>query len=76
MSNKQLAGEVHKQIIRKFEKRKIHSSFIDNILGADLPDIQLISKFKKGISFYYVLLIFLGNTHLLFIWKIKIKEVL
>ena len=42
MSNKQLAGEAHKQIIRKFEKRKIHSSFIDNILGADLPDIQLI----------------------------------
>ena len=67
MSNKQLAGEVHKQIIRKFEKRKIHSSFIDNILGADLPDIQLTSKFKKGISFYYVLLIFLVNTHLLFI---------
>ena len=76
MSNKQLAGEVHKQIIRKFEKRKIHSSFIDNILGADLPDIQLISKFNKGISFYYVLLIFLVNTYLLFIWKIKIKEVL
>ena len=45
-------------------------------MSADLPDIQLISKFNKGISFYYVLLIFLVNIHLLFIWKIKIKEVL
>ena len=45
-------------------------------MSADLPDIQLISKFNKGISFYYVLLIFLVNTYLLFIWKIKIKEVL
>ena len=29
MSNKQLAEELHKQIIRKFEKRKTHSSFIE-----------------------------------------------
>ena len=28
MSNKELAEELHKPIIRKFEKRKVHSSFI------------------------------------------------
>ena len=28
---KKLAVELHKPIIRKFEKRKVHSSFIDNI---------------------------------------------
>ena len=28
---KELAEELHKQIIRKFQKRKVHSSFIDNI---------------------------------------------
>ena len=51
MSNQELAEDSHKQIIRKFEKRKVHSSFIDNIWGADLPDIQLISKFNKVIHF-------------------------
>ena len=29
--NKELAEELHKPIIRKFNKRKIHSPFIDNI---------------------------------------------
>ena len=31
MSDQQLSEELHKQIIRKFEKRKVHSTFIDNI---------------------------------------------
>ena len=31
MSNNELPGELHKPVIRKFEKRKAHSSFIDNI---------------------------------------------
>ena len=29
----------------------MHSSFIDNILGVNLADMQLISKFNKGIQF-------------------------
>ena len=29
----ELAEELHKPIISKLEKRKVHSSFIDNILG-------------------------------------------
>ena len=47
----QLAEELHKPIIRKFEKRKVNSSFIDNIWSADLADMQLISKCNKGIRF-------------------------
>ena len=37
--NKELAQELHKPIIRKSKKRKIHSPFTDNICGADLADI-------------------------------------
>ena len=48
ISNKALAEELHKPIIRKFKKRKVHSTFIDNIWGADLADMLLISKFNKG----------------------------
>ena len=49
ISNKELkAIEIQKIIIGKFEKRKVHSSFIDNIWGADLAIMQLISKCNKG----------------------------
>ena len=51
MSNQQLAEKLHKLIVRKFEKRKVYSSFIDNMWGADLSDMQLISKFNKWICF-------------------------
>ena len=47
----QLAEELHKPIIRKFKKRKVYSAFKDNIWGADLADMQLLSKYNKGIRF-------------------------
>ena len=46
MQNKELAEELHKPIITKLEKRKVHSSFLDNIWGADLADVQLLRKFR------------------------------
>ena len=49
--NIQLADELHKPIIRKFKKRKVYSSFRDNIWGTDLADMQLLSKFNKGFRF-------------------------
>ena len=51
MQNKEQAEELHKPIIRKFKKYKIHLSFIDNISCADIADMQLLSKFDKGIRF-------------------------
>ena len=51
MSDLQLAEQLHEPIIRKFNKRKVQSPFIDNVWGADLADTQLISKFNKGIHF-------------------------
>ena len=49
--NEQLAKELHKPIIRKLKKRKVYSGFKDNIWGADLADMQLISKFNEGFRF-------------------------
>ena len=51
LKNEQLADELHKPIIRKFKKRKVYSSFRDNICGVDLADMQLISKYNKGIRY-------------------------
>ena len=49
--NEQLADELHKPIIRKCKKRKVYSPIKDNIWGADLADMQLLSKYNKGIRF-------------------------
>ena len=51
MQNQELAKELRKPIIRKLEKRKVHSSFIDNIWCADLSDVQLMIKFNKRFRF-------------------------
>ena len=39
ISNKELVEELHKPIIRNFNKRKVHSSFMDNISGAALANM-------------------------------------
>ena len=49
--NQQLPNELHKPIIRKFRKRKVYSSYKDNIWGVDLADMQLISKYNKGVKY-------------------------
>ena len=51
LQNQQLAEELHKPIIKKIEKRKVHAAFKDNIWGVDLADMQLLSKCNKGIRF-------------------------
>ena len=66
--NKELAEELHKPVINKFKKRRLQTPFIDNIWGADLADVHLISKIKEFV-FYYVLLIFSKNA-----WVISLKD--
>ena len=46
-----LADELHKPIIRKFNKRKVYSQFKDNIWGVDLVDMQSLSRKNKGIKY-------------------------
>ena len=42
--NYQLAGENHRQVFKKFKRRKVYSSFRDNIWGVDLADMEPLSK--------------------------------
>ena len=50
-NNGKLAEELHKPIIKKFLKRTVYSRFKDDIWGADLADMQLMSKFNKIFRF-------------------------
>ena len=68
--NEQLAEELHKSIIRKFKKRKVHSTFKDNIWGVDLADMQLISKFNKGFRFVLCVIDIFGKN----VWVVPLKD--
>ena len=46
-----LADELHKPIIRKFNKRKVYSQFKDSIWGVDLADMLSLSRKHKCIKY-------------------------
>ena len=46
-----LADELHKPVIKKFNRRKVYSQFKDNIWGVDLADMQSLSRKNKGIKY-------------------------
>ena len=68
--NAQLAEELHKSIIRTFNKRKVYSAFKDNIWLADLADRQLISKFNKGFIFLLCVIDIYGK----YAWVVPLKD--
>ena len=68
--NEQLAEELHKPITRKFKKRQVYSSFQDNLWGADLADMQLISTFNKGIRFLLCVIDIFSK----YAWVILLKD--
>ena len=70
LKNQQLADELHKPIITKFKKRKVYSSFKDNIWGVDLADMQLINKYNKGIR-YLLCVIDLFSKYA---WVVPLKD--
>ena len=68
--NYQLANELHKPIIKKFKKRKVYSSFRDNIWGVDLADMQSLSKYNKRIK-YLLCPIDLFSKY---VWVVPLKD--
>ena len=67
-----LADELHKPIIKKFDKRKVYSQFKDNVWGVDLADMQSLSRKNKGIK-YLLCAIDLYSTYA-FIIPLKDKK--
>ena len=68
--NQQLAEELHKPIIRKFKKRKVYSTFKDNIWSVDLADMQLLSKYNKGIRFLLCVIDIFSK----YAWVVPLKD--
>ena len=68
--NLQLAEELHKPIIRNFKKRTAYAGFKDNIWGANLADMQSISKFNKGTRFLLCVIDIFSKCA----WVVPLKE--
>ena len=66
----QLAEELHKPIIIKFKKRKVYSGFKDNIWGADLADMKLISESNKRFRFLLCII----NIFSKYTWVVRLKD--
>ena len=49
--NYHFTNELHWQVIKKFMRRQVYSSFRDNIWGVDLADMQPLSKYNKEIKY-------------------------
>ena len=50
-----LADELHKPVIKKFNRSKVYSQFNDSISGVDLADMQSLSRKKKVLNIFYML---------------------
>ena len=61
---------VNTKIVRKFKKRKVYSTFKDNIWGADLAHMQLLSKYNKEIRF----LLWVIDIFSKYAWFVPLKD--
>ena len=68
--NEQLAEELHEHIISKCKKRKVYSTFKDNIWGVDLADMELLSKYNKGIRFLLCVIDIFSK----YAWVVPLKD--
>ena len=68
--NELLADELHKPIIRKFKKRKVYSAFKDNIWAADQADMQLLSRYNRGVRFLFCVIDIFSK----YAWVVPLKD--
>ena len=49
--NRQLAGELHKPVIKKIKRRKVSARFKGNIWAADLLEMKSLSTKNKNVNY-------------------------
>ena len=69
MSKKQFAAEVHHRVVKKFPRRQVLVSGIDNIWGMDLADMNAFIKYND--NYRYILCII--DVFSKFAWCVPLK---
>ena len=57
-------------MLENLKKREVHSAFKDNVWGADLEDMQLISKYNKGVRFLLCVIDIFSK----YAWVVPLKD--
>ena len=58
------------QLLENLKKRKVYSTFKDNIWGVDLAGMQLVSKYNKGIRFLLCVIDIFSK----YAWVVPLKD--
>ena len=58
------------QLLENLKKKKVYSTFKDNIWGVDLADMQLLSKYNKGIRFLLCVIDIFSK----YAWVVPLKD--
>jgi len=66
----QLADELHKPIIKNFQKKKVCVNGIDKIWAADLVDMQVFSKSNRGVRYLLTVI----DVFSKFGWMLLLKD--
>ena len=66
----ELAEELHKPVIKKFERERVNVNSIDEIWAADLIDMQAFSKLNKGLKYLLTVIDVVSK----FVWIIPLKR--
>ena len=56
--------------MKNLEKKKVHAAFKDNIWGTDLADMQLLSRYNKGIRFLLCVIDIFSK----YAWVVPLKD--
>ena len=57
-------------MLKNLKERKVHAAFKDNIWGADLADMQLLSRYNKGIRFLLCVIDIFSK----YAWVVPLKD--
>ena len=58
------------QLLENLKKKRVYSTFKDNIWGVDLADMQLLSKYNKGIRFLLCVIDIFSK----YAWVVPLKD--
>ena len=59
------AYTLHRPVKRKFRRRRVYAKHVNDVIQADLLDLQSLAKFNDGYRFVLVLIDVFGTVHVL-----------
>ena len=54
MSKKEFASDLHRRVIKKFPRRRVMASGIDNIWGLDIADMNSLMKYNDQYRYIFM----------------------